>query len=42
VEEQERGLHPPNGQDLSAELDKICVGVDKSNGERTAEGGRLS
>jgi hypothetical protein len=42
VEEQERGLHPLDGQDLSAELEKTRMHVDRINGEHTAEAGRLA
>jgi hypothetical protein len=42
AEEQERGLHPPNRRDLSTELDQTCVCVDRINGERATEAGRLS
>jgi hypothetical protein len=33
AEEQERGLHSPDGRDLSAELGKTHVLVDGINGE---------
>jgi hypothetical protein len=42
AEELERGLHPTNGQDLSAELDKACAQVAMINGERAAEAKQLS
>jgi hypothetical protein len=42
AEEQERGLHPPDGQDLSAELDGTHTRMDRINGERAAEARRLS
>jgi hypothetical protein len=31
AEEQERDLHPPNGRDLSTELDKTYARVDRIN-----------
>jgi hypothetical protein len=37
VEEQEHGLHPPDGWDLSAELDKINTCMDRIDGECAAE-----
>jgi hypothetical protein len=37
AEELECGLHPPNGQDLSAELDKTPVHVNRRDGECTYE-----
>jgi hypothetical protein len=36
-EELERGLHPPDGWDLSTELDKASTCVDRIIGERAAE-----
>jgi hypothetical protein len=33
----ERGLHPPNGWDLSAELDKACASVNRMTADRAAE-----
>jgi hypothetical protein len=42
VVELERGLHPSNGWDLSAELDKACACVERIDGERAAEAERLS
>jgi hypothetical protein len=37
AEELERGLHPPDGWDLSAELDKACASVDRSIDDCAAE-----
>jgi hypothetical protein len=42
AEELECGLHPPNGQDLLAELDKAPVHVNRRDGECTYEAERLS
>jgi hypothetical protein len=42
AEEQTRGLHPPNGHDLSAELEETHVHVDEINGEHAVEAERLS
>jgi hypothetical protein len=39
TEEHERGLHPPDGWDLSAELDKTHTRVNRSNGEPTVTAG---
>jgi hypothetical protein len=36
-EELERGLHPPDGWDLSAELDKACASVNRSIDDCAAE-----
>jgi hypothetical protein len=41
AEEQTRGLHPPNGHDLSAELEETHVHVDEINGEHAVEAERL-
>jgi hypothetical protein len=40
AEEQERGLHPPNGRFLSTQLYQTRVRVDRINGERATEVGR--
>jgi hypothetical protein len=37
VEELERGLHPPDKQDLSAELDKAHARLDRIDSERAIE-----
>jgi hypothetical protein len=37
AEEQECGLHPPDGQDLLVELDKIHAHVDRIDSEPAAE-----
>jgi hypothetical protein len=42
AEEQEHGLHPPDGQDLSVELDRTRTHADRVNGERDIEAGQLS
>jgi hypothetical protein len=42
AEEQARGLHPPNGRDLTVELKETRTCVDVINDERTTEAGRLS
>jgi hypothetical protein len=42
AEKQERGLHPHDGWDLLAERGKTHARVDRINGERAAEAGRLS
>jgi hypothetical protein len=42
LEELERDLHPTDGWDLSAELDKARVLVDRVNGERAAKAEQLS
>jgi hypothetical protein len=39
VEEQEHGLRPTNGQDLSSELDIAHTRVDKISDKHTAEAG---
>jgi hypothetical protein len=41
AEELERGLHPIDMQDLSAELDKARVCVDRIDGECAAEAEQL-
>jgi hypothetical protein len=41
-EEQERGLHPHDGRDLSVELEGIHARVDGIGGEHAAEVGQLS
>jgi hypothetical protein len=33
----ERGLHPPDGRELLAELDKACVSVDRSANDRVTK-----
>jgi hypothetical protein len=40
--EKECGLHPPDGQDLSTELDKICMCMDRIDAERAIEARWLS
>jgi hypothetical protein len=42
AEELECGLHPTDGWDLSAELDKTRARVDRINGEHATEAERLS
>jgi hypothetical protein len=42
LEELERGLHPPDGRDLSAELDKTHARVDRIDSEYAAEDEQLS
>jgi hypothetical protein len=42
AEEQESGLHAPDGRDLSAKLDKTHAREDRKNDECAAEAGRLS
>jgi hypothetical protein len=42
AEEQVRGLHPLDGRDLSAELDRLCVHVDRVEVERATEARKLS
>jgi hypothetical protein len=42
VEELEHGLHPLDGRDLSAKLDKVHARAGRINGERTAEVVRIS
>jgi hypothetical protein len=42
AEELERSLHPTDGWDLSVELDRTRVHVDRINGEHTTEAERLS
>jgi hypothetical protein len=42
VEELEPVLHPPNGQDLLAKLDKAPARVNRIDVQRTAEAERLS
>jgi hypothetical protein len=42
VEEQERGLHPCDGQDMSVELDKGHTHVERIDGEHAAEAEQLS
>jgi hypothetical protein len=42
VEEQVHSLHPPNGRNLSAELEETHAGVDGIKGERTTEAWQLS
>jgi hypothetical protein len=37
MEEQERGLHPHDGRDLSVELEEIRAHMDWIEGERAAE-----
>jgi hypothetical protein len=37
VEELEHSLHPLDGRDLSAELNKAHTRVDRINGERVVE-----
>jgi hypothetical protein len=37
VEELEHSLHPPDGRDLSGELNKAHTCVDRINGERVIE-----
>jgi hypothetical protein len=39
VEEQVRGLRPPDGQDLTVELEEICVRMDGISGEHAVEAG---
>jgi hypothetical protein len=41
-EEQERGLHPHDGRDLSVELEGIHARVDGIRGEHATEVGQLS
>jgi hypothetical protein len=38
----EHGLHPPDGLDPSAELDKVCVCVDRITDDRATKAERLS
>jgi hypothetical protein len=42
VEEQARGLHPFDGQDLPAELEELHMRVIGAKDKRTAEAGKLS
>jgi hypothetical protein len=42
VEELEPVLHPPDGQDLLAKLDKAPARVNRIDVQRTAEAERLS
>jgi hypothetical protein len=42
VEEQVRGLHPPDGRDLSVKLEETRARVDGINSKHAAEVGRLS
>jgi hypothetical protein len=42
AEELEHGLQPPDGLDLSSELNKACAHVDRINGERATEAELLS
>jgi hypothetical protein len=42
AEKQVRGLHPPDGRDLSVELEETRACVDGINGEHAAEAERLS
>jgi hypothetical protein len=42
VEELERGLHPSDRRDLSAELDEARTCLEGINGERAVEAGQLS
>jgi hypothetical protein len=42
VEELEHGLHPLDGRDLSAKLDKVHARAGRINGEHTAEVVRIS
>jgi hypothetical protein len=37
AEDLEHGMHPPNGQDLSAELDKARARVDRIDSECATE-----
>jgi hypothetical protein len=41
AEEQERGLHPPDRRDLSAELGQTHMCVDRINSKRTTKVGQL-
>jgi hypothetical protein len=42
AKELERGQRPSDGQDMLAELKKICTHVDRINVDRVAEAERLS
>jgi hypothetical protein len=42
TEELECDLHPADGHDLSAELDRIHARMDRTNGECVIEAKRLS
>jgi hypothetical protein len=42
AEELQRALHPPDGWDMSVDLDKAHTGVDRIDGECAIEAEKLS
>jgi hypothetical protein len=42
AEELERDVHPPDGQDPSTELDKVCASVGRISNDRVAKAEWLS